>query len=376
MNLKFKQLTGLRFFAAIGVVICHYAKYLQIPSNLIFLSDFFGSLVFLFFILSGFILTIKYQTDFLTNVNGINKFRNYAISRIARIFPVYLLVLMVTLISYQFYDFRISLGGDSNYASKVSSFFVNAIAIQAWIPDVSMQQYWNAPGWSISSEIFFYFSLPFLLIHYEKINGLLRLTSLILLPALAVVAVLLVSLWLGNAQAQLLSMLYLSRSPIMGIFAFCLGVVLGIAHLRNVRYHVGRVQIVIIAVLVLSLAWSIHYFHRSFGDTYYYAVLVIASHTMYSLFYFKLLIYLNSSSVILKKILSGKILESLGHASYSLYLIHWLPLCLITYYSSQERKFDQGHVVAIISCLVLVSVFIYRYYEQPMRLLTNRLRLS
>ena len=89
-------LTGLRFFAAIAVVACHYSLFwrtgaVSVPWLATLMGN--GNLgVNIFFILSGFILTYTYLP-----VDAVMKgtLFNFYIARVARIVPVYFLALAV-----------------------------------------------------------------------------------------------------------------------------------------------------------------------------------------------------------------------------------------------------------------------------------------
>ena len=92
---RVEQLTGLRFFAALGVLLCHF--HVLIPdAEPKFLFDLGGHGVTLFFVLSGFVLTWRYdaphqistgktRTGQLPRIN----LAAFASARFARIAPVY-----------------------------------------------------------------------------------------------------------------------------------------------------------------------------------------------------------------------------------------------------------------------------------------------
>ena len=82
-------ITGVRFLAAAGVVLYHFALPIVKPKSLL-LSNLVGAgytAVDLFFLLSGFILSYSY-----INLDGRMRGsrRNFYVSRFARIYPAYL----------------------------------------------------------------------------------------------------------------------------------------------------------------------------------------------------------------------------------------------------------------------------------------------
>ncbi len=173
---KLSALTGLRFVAALHVVLGHEAQWLfedcaalvrSDPVSSIFgvnatqfVAELIGNLAFtgrssvsLFFVLSGFILAYNYR-DTLGKSVALPEFYRM---RFARIYPVYLLAFLMVL---PFVVARIltetELPGDATRRG-----LLNLILIQSWYPPDSLS--WNAPAWSLSVEMFFYASFPFLL---------------------------------------------------------------------------------------------------------------------------------------------------------------------------------------------------------------------
>jgi peptidoglycan/LPS O-acetylase OafA/YrhL len=144
-------LTGLRFGAALLVVVHHFGIYDRYSAHRSLLDAFLGagsSGVDFFFVLSGFILTYTYLTP-AGSFRGTR--RAYYVARLARIYPVYLGAWVVALFPF--------------LASRPSHFLVTLVAnvalLQSWLP-------WpwaatdNPPSWTLSVEMLFYGLLPFL----------------------------------------------------------------------------------------------------------------------------------------------------------------------------------------------------------------------
>ena len=140
---RIRPLTGLRFVAALLVVIHHYfgiatGDYGQradprVP-NLI-ASAFVG--VNFFFILSGFILAYNYLgADGQLRVTR----RDFWAARFARIYPVYVLAFLVATVPSAHYLL-------SHHASPLSTTLTGLAALtltQAWVPAAS--DAWNGPA--------------------------------------------------------------------------------------------------------------------------------------------------------------------------------------------------------------------------------------
>ncbi|MCE1234975.1 MAG: acyltransferase [Hyphomicrobiales bacterium] len=145
-------LTSLRFFAAAMVMLFHFWA--------IFLGDvappppvalgYTG--VSFFFVLSGFILTYTYERDGRFDGGG---FERYAMHRLARIGPVYLMAigLFLPFLTSSFLK-------EGATFRLVAAAVTTPFALQAWVPGSTTVI--NFPGWSISTEAFFYLCFPLL----------------------------------------------------------------------------------------------------------------------------------------------------------------------------------------------------------------------
>src|SRR5438477_9742992 len=90
---RLNALTGLRYWAALSVVIAHVAS----DNDLLDIDLLRGLSTIgmpIFFTLSGFLLCYNYQADFASNREG-TLLRFYR-SRLARIYPAYLLALLLS----------------------------------------------------------------------------------------------------------------------------------------------------------------------------------------------------------------------------------------------------------------------------------------
>lgn len=135
-TIKIKQLTPLRFFAALMILINHGLFGIHLNSK----GIEFGQGVSFFFVLSGFILTHVYQK--LESWKDIKQFYK---ARIARIYPAYFFASLLGfwLLSYRW-----------NNITAATYFCM----LQAWLPLPNHYFSYNAVGWSISTELFFYFT--------------------------------------------------------------------------------------------------------------------------------------------------------------------------------------------------------------------------
>lgn len=146
-----RQLTSLRFFAAMWVVGYDYWPQLATTTPAIVTKGYLG--VELFFVLSGFILSHVYLDAFGERRAS---YRGFLWARLARIYPLHLailLALILLVLGCGAIGWR--LGGKLAVWSSIPG---QLLLLQAWgaTPDGG----WNHPAWSISAEWLAYLTFP------------------------------------------------------------------------------------------------------------------------------------------------------------------------------------------------------------------------
>ncbi len=146
-------LTGLRFFAALGVVLYHFVNLpgLWPPAHALIARGYLG--VPFFFILSGFVLGYNY---FPAARAGRFQSREFWRARLARLYPAYLLALVLL-----YSAVRLQYGQKLSPGVFAGSGIVSLLMLQDWTP--AWRDIWNTPGWTLSIEAFFYAVFPLLL---------------------------------------------------------------------------------------------------------------------------------------------------------------------------------------------------------------------
>jgi len=167
-----RALTGLRFLAALLVVLYH----VQIIGGVVIAPvagvGYIG--VSFFFILSGFILAYSYLDTQGTLGRGR---RAFWVAWVARIYPIYLCAFVLGTLPFLWqHDPR---------ANPAITAFSALTLTQAWLPWSA--DAWNGPGWSLSVEAFFYLLFPFVVVPIARLprRGLFRAVNLLWLLALA-----------------------------------------------------------------------------------------------------------------------------------------------------------------------------------------------
>ncbi len=148
-----RPLTSLRFLAAFWVLLHHALPRGQGGSfaDTIAASGWLG--VSLFFVLSGFLLTVRYAPEGVLRGDR----RRFWLERVARLAPTYALSLLFAAVLFA-RDARVgALSGGRVTATVISAL----TGQQAWRPETACQ--WNCPAWSLSVEMWFYLAFPFVI---------------------------------------------------------------------------------------------------------------------------------------------------------------------------------------------------------------------
>jgi peptidoglycan/LPS O-acetylase OafA/YrhL len=153
-----RQLTGVRFLAAIWVVLYHFQFVIfglvpeLHPVGFLFDSGYLA--VDLFFALSGYIIAYQYLGAF---PRGRGPYGRFLVKRIARIYPLQLVTLVLAIATIVVgAAIGIHIPNDSSFT--VWGAIQDALLIRGWEPHPT--QGWNFPAWSLSAEWFAYLLFP------------------------------------------------------------------------------------------------------------------------------------------------------------------------------------------------------------------------
>jgi peptidoglycan/LPS O-acetylase OafA/YrhL len=334
-NNKLDQLTGLRYFAALLVFLSHLDWN---GSNIFFVTVFKQGYVGVsfFFILSGFILSYSYGGRI---VNGSLGFCKYALLRLARLSPLH----FATTAPFVFYALY---KHDFQLIKTLSNLFY----LQSWIPSSSYYFSLNAPSWSLSNEMFFYFCF-FPLVFFSS-SRLLKFGGILL--AIIVTSALIVNFELagriffgGSSFAHWLFYIF----PGFRLLEFIVGMFLYRAWKGGFRLNSSLVTPSYV-ILFCSM-----YFAGEIPESFRFSLFFLP---FISLFFYANL----SEGGVLVKFFSCKILVLLGNASFAFYLIHQ-PLILLL--KRVLGKFELSNVsfcFVSLFAITFLSVLVYVFYEK------------
>ena len=173
---RLNTLTGLRFFAAIAVVLCHVSGAFTHSTPLTVLSSYGYIGVSFFFMLSGFVLTWSSRRG---------NARRFLWMRFSRVWP---LQFLLTLVAFTVLAANEVLPGPVGHTAEI-------LLLQAWSPQANVYFGGNGVSWSLSCEMFFYLLFPLVAPLLDRLRGrgltitaTATLTAMIAAPLIATAA--------------------------------------------------------------------------------------------------------------------------------------------------------------------------------------------
>lgn len=386
-NSYIPALTGVRAIAAF-LVFFHHFNQLDFPFALRRTLNEFHMGVTMFFLLSGFLICMRYYDTCELSETW---FRKYIKNRIARIYPMYLLLTVVTFALYYLF------GGEASvlngFGSPLILLLLNIFFLRGFFDDFKFTGV--GQGWSLTVEESFYFLAPLFFIRIKK-----NKKAIFYLPILL----------LGIGSLLVLIFRNFSFYGFFGNFTFMfIYTFLG----RCVEFFIGMGLALIVLKMdetdrkyplftiigLLGIAASIgimaslpldgreYGLYHPFGIFTNNLVLPIGI----AMFYFGLI----KEKSIIRNFLSSALMQLLGKSSYIFYLIHigvianfakiWTRSRVDQFYEWLENN---GHdwlaehlndsvlFIGIVFILLnLVSIVLYKTIEEPVNLYIRKSRL-
>lgn len=342
-------LTGLRFVAAMVVVLHHY----PVPGvsgtlQTMLQSGYFG--VTLFFVLSGFVLTLNYLDAF--SRAPINALGRFAVARFARIYPVYLLVLLYVWLR----------------AGASGPIVSHALLLQAWSADAREAFALNGPGWSLSVEAFLYACFPLLILLLRRVGVFTsgrRMAVAVAIVSIAMVAIAVYFEVTGRNVAGAgpdSAHRWLYRSPLSRLGDFTLGILAAGFWLRySARIRARRRSGSVLAVGSITAMLAFMAMPGNIDSTYSWDVL----YALPGLLLILGLALAPESGV--GRVLGSPAMVLLGESSYCLYLLQ-VPVGGLRVADGALGLPGQIALHALfIGLLVALSVGLHLLVERPLQ---------
>jgi len=307
-----------------------------LPRPLRFLAEGGYLAVQTFFLLSGFVLARNYAR---TEWNRASLFR-YLSGRLARIYPAYILSLAIA----GYFIARFLARPSISVESKASALFNYALLLQGWRNGAGPG--WNTPAWSLSCELFFYICLPAILPFIWRAGGR------------AFASIVAVSFIVPVVLAHLNVPFY--WKPVHHFGDFTMGIaaarIFGWLELRRDRVRLAPVLYLPAIVFGAGLIA----YPRVLDGTY--LDLNTALRPLNAI----ALIGLALGGGLAAKALSIRVIEYLGEASYSMYILH-VPL-LWWYGNGGFKRMHLAPLPAAVLygvAVVIAAVLSFEFVEKP-----------
>jgi peptidoglycan/LPS O-acetylase OafA/YrhL len=354
-------LTSLRFFAAAMIVLFHCENTFGFQPGYYY-PFHLPQAVSLFFVLSGFILTLAYPT-----LEGWGERGRFLLARFSRVWPAHVvgLLLAVRLLGWQSYGIFSNLG----------LFGLNLSLLHSWFPIPALNFSYNRVSWSISTEFAFYLFFLILIPNWRR-TWYVKL-------ALAFGAVLGMG-WLcfrlhvpaydsTGQQMDVHAMMYLN--PVTRVFEFVLGMSCCLAWQGlQPRLKLGRFSGTLLELAALGLAGTAMYFTPTLAEA---AVKVEwlghparnwLFHAGAAPAFAVLILVLALGRGWISRSLEFRPLVLLGEISYSMYLLHDLVL---RWYTTSSNAFEdlpaRGMFLGLWVLILLASHLTWAMIERPTR---------
>jgi peptidoglycan/LPS O-acetylase OafA/YrhL len=341
---EIRALTGLRGAAAIYVVLIHFWLYTgSVIHPRVFLSHGYLA-VDLFFVLSGFVMTLNYAELFRGGWQR-QSYRIFLSRRIARVYPLFMATTLVAafLISRQ--------GIESTGISLARDLPYNLLMLQSW----SLAPSLDGPSWSISAEWAAYLFFPIALwLGHNPTGRRARFAVVFSIISIAVMC------WLPTAvvhRPNAESLLDL-HDPRGGWPVFrCLA-----------EFFLGIFTARLYATQQTSWAQRSGWMATATGLAMLFFLEVRSSDFFFVLLCPVLVLCLTSRPGILARLLRNKAVHHLGVVSYSIYLVHILPLGFAYEHVTRHgRKHIEGYEAVAALLVYPMSLAAYFFIEKPCR---------
>ncbi|MEN7551513.1 acyltransferase [Rapidithrix thailandica] len=363
-KIYFKGLNGIRFFAAL-LVIMHHLEFIKhcLGYSTIWsmeYSSYLGAFgVTVFFVLSGFLITYLLLCE--KEVKSIH-IKHFYVRRMLRIWPLYFLIIFIAFFILPHFDFF----HIENYSTDMTTYKTRLILFSFLLANVSFVYLPNVAFanvlWSVAVEEQFYLFWPYVI----KIKKYLFRFMIFLLVFFFI-------LKLGGKfffpQDPINQLIYRTRFSSMiigGIGAY--GLYKRAAFLQYL--YKKPLQLIAVSVFFLLLLDMLNFQYFSIIKTELTSLIICV-----------LILNISSNDQSILK-LENRYLNYLGKISYGLYVYHMIVIVAVLKFASsivdintlQNTAFHPVLLISITLATIVLSHFSYNYFERPF--ITKKLNYS
>ncbi len=350
-------LTGLRAIAAFLVFFSHF----PIPTKTlgVFFSQFCSELyigVSIFFVLSGFLIALRYLDNFTYSVSD---FLKYMKKRFARIYPMYFILTSASFIYYKIDPSfaRNAFHFETPTASIFTVYLLNITFLRGFFHDIALSGI--SQGWTLTVEECFYILAPFIFLIRNKIPLVVQVMFWYLIGFSMVHLFKDVNL-LGLFQSNkfMLIMTFFGRC-----LEFYIGIQLALWYKRDKRPLSGGYY-TYLGIVFLLLIVGTQVFTKD-NKAEYYIGLYSSIGLIINNFILPFAIALIFKGLLrerthVRAALENKVAILLGRSSYIFYLIHMGLM------SELLHTYITHNYLLNFPLLVLLSIVMYKFIEYPL----------
>ena len=351
-NKYIPEIDGIRFVAILLVVLYHINLNFQARDTGIYkdqqIKEFLEKYLFnghlgveIFFVLSGFILSLPFASHYLMNTNK-PSLKKFYIKRLTRLEPPYILMLIIMApLLYAAHRFSATVLVKSFFASLT---YTHNFFYPGQVPFI------NGVAWSLEVEFQFYFLAPFLsyiFIFKKNVRRLVLTASILLLITMQ-------SIFLIQFTSLFLFLQY-----------FLLGFLFADFYITKDYKAINKA--VSIPLGILSLLCIMAMPHDEHLNNY--QILIYRICLMIFLFIF---FYMALFSASWKKILSIPFIATVGGMCYTIYLIHFPIIKIMLQGIGNNMNFTNYFLanyilinICVLFVVLVLSALFYKKIEQP-----------
>lgn len=368
-HIYFSGLNGLRFFAALAVVVTHVellknqflCENVWRTNKMVFEAGPLG--VIFFFVLSGFLITFLLLKE--KSISGTIAVKKFYVRRILRIWPLYYLIVLLGFLILPHISFI-----NIEYLGRFfdTNFTPNFVLYLLFLPNLAFSIYAAVPhigqSWSIGVEEQFYIIWPLIVKYAKNIFSALLVVIFLLIVMKAVVLLVYTQLpdnLILKSIKTFLAMTKMESMAIGGIGAWVL------------FNHPGKLKVVYnnsILIGSLILIPVIVYLTP--------AIIQDAMYLVYSVLFLMIILNVSGNKNSLIK-LENKTFVVLGNISYGIYMYHLLVVAFVIKgllylgYPVNNSFFPQLALYTIVIILTLgISWLSYHFFETRFLKLKSR----
>ena len=358
-TIYFEGLNGLRFFAALAVIITHVElikgvfKFKHYWNNPI-IFNLGGLGVYFFFVLSGFLITYL----LLSEKQKFNKIeiKQFYLRRIFRIWPLYYFIIIVGFfILPQYSCFHIS------YLQKdfESHFYGNLFLYLIILPNLAYSMFSAVPNigqvWSIGIEEQFYILWP--LIIAKSKNIIKTLVYIMIGLILLKIGILVLGFFVHDATWYISLKKFVAMSKFECMALGGIGAVMLFNKHVFLKYFLNKQLLSLSLILIPCLIFLTP---PSIQD---------GIHLAYSFLFLVIIIHVSAGKVKLN--LENDVLNYLGKISYGIYMYHFMVIPFVLWLCKRYLIVDSEVLMNIIIytltilLTIIVSGLSYKFFELP-----------